>query len=144
MKKHLLVATLFLAAMALSAQEPFAVSSGDFALYNESGERLALDENAARTATNGWIVQTQDRPVTIQTPVGTIELAANTTLVTGDLSETRPSLYLVDGEASFSTARDFTGRLTVSTPVSRYRATGYSGMLVTTNAGEEADRKSVV
>lgn len=138
MKKHLLVAALFLAAMALSAQEPFAVSSGDFALYNESGERLALDENAARTATNGWIVQTQDRPVTIQTPVGTIELAANTTLVTGDLSETRPSLYLVDGEASFSTARDFTGRLTVSTPVSRYRATGYSGMLVTTNAGEEA------
>lgn len=138
MKKHLLVATLFFAAMALPAQEPFAVSSGDFALYNESGERLALDENAARTATNGWVIQTQDRPVTIQTPVGTIELAANATLVTGDLSETRPSLYLVDGKASFSTARDFTGRLTVSTPVSRYRATGYSGMQITTTSDEES------
>ncbi|MDD7202241.1 MAG: hypothetical protein SPF89_07185 [Sphaerochaetaceae bacterium] len=138
MKKHLLVATLFFAAMALSAQEPFSVSSGDLALYNENGERLALDENAARTATNGWVIQTQDRPVTIQTPVGTIGLSSNATLVTGDLSETRPSLYLVDGEASFSTAQNFTGRLTVSTPVSRYRATGYSSMKIITTDGEES------
>ena len=136
--KHAVALLIALSAMAvLSADPVFTVSSGDIAVRDYRGKALPLDETTARKASNGWIISTSDKPVTVSTPVGAIRLGADSTLITGSLNVTRPSLYLVSGSAQIVTEDSFNGTLTLTTPVTRYRTYGAASLGINTTEDME-------
>jgi len=138
MKRALAMILVLMMAGTVFAASPFGINTVDLKLYDAKGNEMALTDEVAGTVGNGWIVRSADKEIVITTPDGNIVLSANTTLVTGNLEEKNPSLYLVDGEASFSVEPSIEGKLTVSTPVSRFQAGGGTEFMIRTTTAEES------
>jgi len=137
MKRIVSLVTIIVVTSLLFADGVFTISNSDLKLFNTQGKQMELTEDVASNVSKGWIIRTSDKPVIVTTPIGSVKLEANSLLVTGNLDMDLPSLYLVDGEASFSTDNDFTGLLTVSTPVSSYILSGDSQVYLATSSDEE-------
>lgn len=138
MKRTLVTVLLLAMACTLFASDLFSVSSDELKLYDAQGKEMPLTDQVAGMVGNGWIITSGDKKIIITTPVGTVILESDTTLVTGTLVTDTPSLYLVDGSASFRTEEDFAGTLTVSTPVTQFQAKGPAGFLIASTKTEES------
>jgi hypothetical protein len=138
MKRALTMLFVLMTTCAVFAESVFTVSSSDLKLYDAEGKEMTLTDQVAQMVGQGWIIQSNDKEIVITTPIGTVVLGPDSTLVTETLTKNAPSLYLVDGVASFSTEQDFTGTLTVSTPATRFQATGRTGFILHSTEEEES------
>ena len=136
-----LMVAAFLTIGTLSADDSVFIGDGDIGgilLYDSQGNKLESSVEVASNIGEGWIIHTPDTPILIITPKGTINLYEQSILVTGDLLSDDPQLYLVSGKATFNTFDDFTGTLSVSTPVSLFKLSGAGEMFVITTDEEES------
>ena len=125
----------------VSADDSVFIGDGDIGgilLYDSQGNKLDSSVEVVSNIGEGWIIYTPDTPILIITPKGTINLYEQSILVTGDLLSNSPELYLVKGKATFNTFEDFTGSLSISTPVSLFKLSGEGEMLVITTDDEES------
>lgn len=137
MKRFVLLSVVLLLTVLTVFASPFTVSDSELKLYDAKGKEMPLNDEVANMITGGWIIKTGAKPILVTTPVGSVLMQPSTTMVTNKLDTTTPSLYLVDGEASFATEADFQGTLHVSTPVSTFTLGSDTKVLITSTEDKE-------
>ena len=134
-----LVVTMILSSVA--AEDSVFIGDGDIGsirMFDSQGVALDTTVEVASNIGEGWIIHNPDSPILIITPKGSISLYEDSILITGDLINKNPSLYLVKGKATFNTHDMEGGTLSVSTPVSLFKLTGDGEMFVITDDVEES------
>ncbi len=110
--------------------------TGDTALmFNSKGE-LVEETEIPQVFNEGWIVVSDQEPVTLRSGDITIVLQKESILSVVSNNTNHLQYYLVGGSASFLTSPTFTRRLTVSTPIGIYEAQGTSEMFVSSDLSE--------
>lgn len=120
-KRMYLALAVMLALLPVAAEDSVFIGDGDIAsirMFDSQGVALDATVEVASNIGEGWIIYNPDSPILIITPKGSISLYEESILITGDLIGNNPSLYLVQGKATFNTYDMRGGTLSVSTPVS--------------------------
>lgn len=140
-KRMYLALAVMLALLPVAAEDSVFIGDGDIAsirMFDSQGVALDATVEVASNIGEGWIIYNPDSPILIITPKGSISLYEESILITGDLIGNNPSLYLVQGKATFNTYDMRGGTLSVSTPVSLFKLTGDGEMFVITDDIEES------
>ncbi len=126
---------------AIFADDSVFIGDGDITalhLYDAQGNPLKATDELAQNIAQGWIINNPDTPILIVTPLGTVNIFANSLVVIGNLVDKNADLYLVSGQATFTTTNMDGGKLTITTPVSRYTMDGNGEMMVISSDTEES------
>jgi len=109
--------------------------NGDFYQFDDKG-RFVPQTDPAVELKDGWVVLSNDEPVTLSLPFGLIVMQKSSILAISSLSAADPAFYLVAGSANFYTDPSFTGELTLTTPVSIYTLSGPGEVFITSDLSE--------
>ncbi|MBN2859994.1 MAG: hypothetical protein JXK93_07020, partial [Sphaerochaetaceae bacterium] len=110
--------------------------TGDSALMFDNSGALVAETTRPQAIDDGWIVLSDQEPVTLSSRDITIVLQKESILSIISNNSRHLKYYLVGGSASFLTADTFTEYLTVTTPIGIYETKGVSELFVSSDLSE--------
>ncbi len=109
---------------------------GDAALLFDNSGALVAETIPPKAIDDGWVILSDQEPVTISSRDITIVLQKESILSVISNNSKHLKYYLVGGSASFLTSKTFTETLTVTTPIGIYETRGASELFVSSDLSE--------
>ena len=110
--------------------------TGDSALLFDNRGALVAETAPPQAIDDGWVILSDQEPVTISSRDITIVLQKESILSIISNNSRHLKYYLVGGSASFLTSDTFTESLTVTTPIGIYETKGTSELFVSSDLAE--------
>ena len=110
--------------------------TGDSALMFDNSGALVAETTPPKAIDDGWVILSDQEPVTISSRDITIVLQKESILSIVSNNRKHLKYYLVGGSASFLTSDTFTENLTVTTPIGIYETHGVSELFVSSDLSE--------